>query len=130
MTEGKCACLLISVLLVACVETPPPQAGNDMLDESPEIRSWLAGINGEASVQANSAVTTSAPPVDEMIGGLEQRLLENSNDLKGWRLLAQSYAFTGDMKNARSAADKAVALGADAAEIKTVIVSAHMSRSR
>jgi cytochrome c-type biogenesis protein CcmH/NrfG len=59
----------------------------------------------------NSA--TTAAPVAELIGGLEARLANAPNDAKGWALLAQSYAFVGDVAAAEHALQRAVALGAD-----------------
>ena len=65
-----------------------------------------------------------------MIGGLEARLREQPEDLKGWRLLARSYAYVGDMPRAASAAERAIALGADADEMRAIVAAGHTGRLR
>ncbi len=61
--------------------------------------------------------STDIPGVASMIGGLEQRLAAEPNDLKGWVLLAQSYAFIGNTTAADHAISQAVQLGADEAAL-------------
>lgn len=52
-----------------------------------------------------------AQSVTALLGGLEARLADNSDDAKGWLLLAQSYDHLGRIADARHAYDKAAALG-------------------
>ena len=73
---------------------------------------------------------TGVPPVAEMVGDLEARLERQPDDLQGWRLLAQSYAFLGDMQSAREATDRAVVLGADRDEVEAAVRRAHTTRGR
>lgn len=70
-----------------------------------------------ASVPESSAVT-SAAPIHSLIGGLEARLERDPGDVKGWALLAQSYAFLGDLDGAERATRRAVELGMDEAALR------------
>ena len=69
--------------------------------------------------------TESLDSVSTLLTGLEARLREAPNDLKGWSLLAQSYAFVGRMEEAYSAIDRAVALGADRVPLERRVRAAH-----
>jgi len=75
-----------------------------------------------ASTQQTRSV--SAASVDQLIGGLEQRLENNPTDSKGWALLAQSYAFLGDAERAESALMRAVELGLDEDELRDRVATA------
>src|SRR5215471_2007988 len=44
----------------------------------------------------DGSTPTQAASVSSLVGGLEQRLAAQPNDVDGWALLAQSYAFMGD----------------------------------
>ena len=52
-------------------------------------------------------------PVASLVDGLKQRLAAQPDDPNGWALLAQSYAFMGNMEEAEKAVKKAVSLGID-----------------
>ena len=49
--------------------------------------------------------------VTELLAGLEQRLVENPDDAKGWLLLARSYDHVGRPEDAAAAYDRARELG-------------------
>jgi len=70
---------------------------------------------------ADASEPVQAAPVSSLIGGLEQRLAANPDDVQGWTLLAQSYAFMGDVAAADRAVRKAVALGVDEQELRARI---------
>jgi len=57
-------------------------------------------------------------PIESLVGGLEARLAENPDDVNGWVLLAQSYAFLGDESQVEHAVQRAVALGVDEATLR------------
>jgi hypothetical protein len=62
---------------------------------------------------ADGSTPMQVAPVSSFVGGLEQRLAAQPNDVEGWALLAQSYAFMGDAAAADRAVKKAAALGMD-----------------
>jgi cytochrome c-type biogenesis protein CcmH len=70
---------------------------------------------GAAAVTSpvDGASPTQVAPVSSLVAGLEQRLAAQPDDVNGWALLAQSYAFMGDAAAADGAVKKAVALGMD-----------------
>jgi len=55
--------------------------------------------------------------VDALVDGLAARLRIESNDVKGWALLARSYAYLGRVEDARMAAARAVELGYDGPDL-------------
>lgn len=61
--------------------------------------------------QATASKTDGIAPVGSLLTGLEQRLLENPDDAKGWLLLAKSYQHLGKNEEAAAAYEKAAALG-------------------
>lgn len=73
---------------------------------------------------ADGSATMQVAPVSSLVGGLEQRLAGQPNDVNGWALLAQSYAFMGDAAAADGAVKKAVALGMDEQALRARIDSA------
>lgn len=89
------------------------------------VREW-ATEEGPASSSAIPAGSASVPPVEDMIAGLEARLASNPDDVEGWSLLAQSYAYIGRMSDARQAVDRAVLLGADRAALEARVRRAHV----
>ena len=123
MAQGKCAILLLVLTLAACAERPAPPA----LGDTDPVREWLATSADQPS-PASTPTSTSAPPVNTLIVGLEQRLAADPSDVSGWRLLAQSHAYLGDMAAARAAAERAVGLGADSDELDALILTAHSER--
>ncbi len=68
-----------------------------------------------------------AASVTDLLAGLEARLEESPNDGKGWLLLAQSYEHLGQVSEARSAYEKAVALGQSNAELEAKLVGSATS---
>ena len=70
-----------------------------------------------ASGQTSGGIADVAP-VQSLIGGLEARLANDPGDVKGWALLAQSYAFVGDSEGAENAIHRAVELGMDEAALR------------
>ena len=117
---------LASLLVAAC-----SGSNNDYLTGSSDmdrVQGWL-NETGEP-VQSTTNSVRNAAPVSQMIDGLARRLESQPNDEAGWRLLAQSYAYIGDMEKARVAADRAVALGADSQAISAALVQAHTDRRR
>ncbi len=90
----------------------------------------LARVHAWASppatiVEKTPARTAELDSVGSLLAGLENRLQEQPDDLKGWSLLAQSYAFVGRMEDAYSAIDRAVALGADRVPLERRVSAAH-----
>ena len=72
----------------------------------------------------DGSAPTQAAPVPSLVGGLEQRLAARPDDVDGWALLAQSYAFMGDAVAADGAIKKAVALGMDEQTLRARVDSA------
>ncbi len=62
--------------------------------------------------------------VTSLLAGLEARLEENPDDAKGWLLLAKSYDHLGRGAEARSAYDKAAALGMTDAALESSLSAA------
>jgi len=129
MVRSTIAGLILAALVAACgkgVADAGEPAGDS---EAAVVKDWLdtSATPSPAAQPSAAAPIQSAPPVDDLVGPLEMRLAANPDDVKGWRLLAQSYAFVGRMDDARVAAEKAVALGADAASLEAQILDAHTS---
>ena len=72
----------------------------------------------------DSASPMQAAPISSLVSGLEQRLAAQPNDMDGWALLAQSYAFMGDAAAADGAIKKAIALGMDEQALRARVDSA------
>lgn len=79
---------------------------------------WPRSSNRTPQPAQPAAGMTAVASVDSMIVGLEGRLAREPGDTKGWALLAQSYAFLGDIPKAESALSRAVELGFDAADLR------------
>lgn len=60
--------------------------------------------------QSNNSGNENAPALSELLPQMEQRLLEQPDDIEGWRLLGRSYLSVGEFDRARSAFEQAVAL--------------------
>jgi cytochrome c-type biogenesis protein CcmH/NrfG len=89
----------------------------------PAERESAVPTPGTAAAGEGTAPTQVAP-VSSLVGGLEQRLAAQPNDVQGWALLAQSYAFMGDATAAEAAIKKAVALGMDEQALRARVDSA------
>lgn len=72
---------------------------------------FLAGLC--LSVQASGAAGQTVPSVAELVVGLEQRLQENPNDMRGWVLLGKSYHHLQNWTKATEAFKQAKKLGYD-----------------
>ena len=80
------------------------------------VRADEAGRDGNAATQV--------APVSSLVGGLEKRLAAQPDDVEGWALLAQSYAFMGDAAAADGALKRAVSLGMDEQSLRARIDTA------
>lgn len=80
---------------------------------SPDRSSASARTAESMAASNDGSAPMQAAPISSLVGGLEQRLAAQPNDMDGWALLAQSYAFMGDAAAANGAVKKAVALGMD-----------------
>ena len=131
MTQGTRIALVALLLLTAC--TDPQQQRTSVPDGSfagsDDVQSWLGSLDAVPSNAPDRQRATRVAPVSEMIVGLEERLGRAPDDVKGWRLLARSYAFVGDMDRARSAAERAVALGADAQDLEAALIETHTGKT-
>ena len=114
--------VLLCALLIACESNTSDRSV--AVAQTGPARAWLDGV-ADKNVAPD---TYDLAPVSEMVVGLQRRLEDQPNDVKGWKLLAQSYAYTGDMQNAQNAADRAIELGADETTMSTAIMSAHTDR--
>lgn len=74
-----------------------------------------------------SRPVTSVAPVAELVSGLQERLAEDPDDVKGWALLAQSYAFMTDRPKAEEAIARAVELGFDEEDLRHRVEMAFQS---
>jgi hypothetical protein len=92
---------------------------------SPE-RASASNARTADSVATSSDGSTpmQAAPISSLVTGLEQRLAAQPDDVDGWALLAQSYAFMGDAAAANGAIKKAVALGMDEQALRARVDSA------
>jgi hypothetical protein len=92
------------------------------------IPEWLQETGAAPAPTVPSAAgaggVVTAAPIVELIGGLETRLASEPDDVKGWALLAQSYAFVGDAADAERALQRAVALGADELDVRARVQAA------
>jgi len=131
MYSGRLLLLILCGLTTACSDVPAARNPAPVDGVDAQITDWLAGSNEQlpnSRIPAHSPEI--APPVSDLIAGLEARLESNPDDVKGWRLLAQSYSFTGDSEAARNALNKAVSLGADRSELNQSVSQANTSRNR
>jgi len=64
-----------------------------------------------AAPLADGSAPVQVAPVSSLVGGLEQRLAAQPDDVNGWALLAQSYAFMGDAAAARRSDEGHAMLG-------------------
>jgi cytochrome c-type biogenesis protein CcmH/NrfG len=117
---------VVSTLLFASQSA----SGGDELsaDERATISRWLAVERAEETPRRDVVAAHPAPPIDQLVAGLEKRLQDAPGDRAGWMLLAQTYAWLGRMEEARAAADTAVALGADGELIEGKLMAAHTRR--
>lgn len=119
-------------VLAACDASPSDSSASETDGAAADIDvvgNWAATQSTSPidplTVDELHAQSSSQPPVADMIAGLEQRLAANPDDVKGWTLLATSYAYVGQMSDAQHAKLKAVELGADAEQLERQIIDAH-----
>jgi cytochrome c-type biogenesis protein CcmH len=100
-----------------------PRATSAFARETSAPESISAAIQSPADEnQRQPRFQTGLPPVDEMIRRLAVRLLQNPNDVEGWRTLGWSYASIGHFSEAGEAYAKAIELRPGAAEIRSARV--------
>ena len=121
--------LLVLPMLGLGACTPESGNRNDGASADDEelaiVREWAAN-ESPAPAAVPTTEPASVPPVEDMIAGLEARLASNPDDVEGWSLLAQSYAYIGRMSDAREAVDRAVALGAEQDALEERVRRAHV----
>jgi cytochrome c-type biogenesis protein CcmH len=78
----------------------------------------------EQATRSERQPQNSVPPVEEMIQRLATRLVQNPNDLDGWRTLGWAYLNTGRFSEAGEVYAKAIELGPDIAELRGARVEA------
>ncbi len=130
MASKTFAGLIAILVLSGCAERPKSMTDNELPAVSRKLNSWLDSDKPALLPTNPDAAKQNVPAVHDMVGALEDRLADNPDDMKGWSLLAQSYAFIGRMDDAQSAADRAIALGADPEQMRARILSAHTSSER
>ena len=92
----------------------------------PDVADYNAPVhtaNNNVRAMPTAREPGKAASVTDLLAGLEARLEESPNDGKGWLLLAQSYEHLGQIPEARSAYDRAVALGQSNTELEAKLVS-------
>jgi predicted Zn-dependent protease len=78
---------------------------------------------------AAAAAGPAASSIESLIAPLEARLASQPEDVKGWALLAQSYAYVGDDAEAERALARAVGLGMDEATLRARLDAARRSHA-
>ena len=126
MAQGNCAVFISLVFIAACSEEP---VSADRSVDAEQLRLWVETLDRARPPATAHETPGTVAPVGQLIDGLEKRLTDNPADRQGWRLLAQSYAYVGDMPRARSAAEKAVTLGANRNELEAALLSVHSGQA-
>ena len=123
LSTGAIIVLIAAVVIAGIVDR---QTSNDTVSAIAGLESiaWPRESTTRAPV---AAAPTNVAPVGDLITGLEARLEQNPSDVKGWALLAQSYAFIADADGTEIALEKAVALGFDEADLRQRIELASRS---
>jgi cytochrome c-type biogenesis protein CcmH len=97
-----------------------PRATSAFAREPSTVASFAAATQSLTDEdQGQTRLQTGLPPVDEMIRRLAARLVQNPNDVAGWRTLGWSYASIGHFSEAAEAYAKAIELSPGAAEIRS-----------
>lgn len=114
--------VVVTVVVTGDSDDPGPgdtrAASGIALDEMARVTTSLR--DPEPTVQSAERIA----PVPSLLDGLKRRLEAAPDDARGWALLAQSYAFVGEMDLADQAVDRAVSLGFDEADLKQRVASA------
>lgn len=90
----------------------------DSVDELLQSGATLSWGAGSAAPPPASRASATPGTVGSLVGGLEAKLAANPDDVSGWALLAQSYAFIGDTEGTERAIAHAVALGFDEQDLR------------
>ena len=97
-----------------------PRATSAFAPEPSTLESFAGAIRSPADEDRQQPrFQTGLPPVDEMIRRLATRLVQNPNDVAGWRTLGWSYASIGHFSEAAEAYAKAIELNPGTAEIRS-----------
>lgn len=125
---------IVGVVLVAWVaiagtkiylDRAPSQARDATEASTFRLPEWSRESAAPApTLSTDETRAMTAAPIGDLIGGLEARLATEPDDVKGWALLAQSYAFVGDTAGAERALQRAVALGADEQALRAQVQAA------
>lgn len=97
-----------------------------------ESLAWPVDPSATRARAGGAAAATEGPvasSVESLIAPLESRLAKQPKDVKGWALLAQSYAYVGDDAAAEKALSRAVELGMDEATLRARLDAARRSHA-
>lgn len=118
---------LLAIVLIGCGSESVEQPSAGLSSDDQRILAWSNQRDEKTTPSATKK--HNAAPVSDLVAGLEARLESNPDDAGGWTLLAQSYAFTGRMLEAKDAGARAVALGANEEHIESLLLAAHTRTS-
>lgn len=113
LSVGIAASKLDDNVSTASVSAISPRTTGALASLPLESLAWPPTLTTQVTRPGAAPTLTEAAPVASLITRLETRLAEQADDVKGWVLLAQSYAFTGNDEAAEHAVRRAVALGFD-----------------
>lgn len=86
---------------------------------------YLATGNPNAIlVQEQAKQRPTADDIDTLISGVEQRLQENPEDIRGWEILSRTYSTLGRHKKARDAYLNLIALQGETADLLAALAQA------
>ena len=128
MTGKRLYIFLLVAMSAGCNSSRPadePLVAGIANEDVEIVRSWLSAQSSPAVVPTSASKSSAVAPVGDMLAGLESRLAQNPDDVSGWRLLAQSYAYVGRMQEAQAAADEAVRLGANREQLDAAMLAVH-----
>lgn len=96
------------------------QAALATVDDAVRAAASPPGLTGPA---LPAPPVRTAPPVADLVAGLEARLQRQPDDAEGWRLLGRSYRYLGREAEAVEALRRAEALAAGAAAAPAAVVA-------
>jgi cytochrome c-type biogenesis protein CcmH len=111
--------------LLTLSDRPDPSSGGGPIrsargPETSAVEQLAAATFGpDADGQPQSPLQAHLGTVDEMIGGLVERLNRNPKDAQGWRTLGWSYFNTERFAQSAAAYGKAIALNPENAELRS-----------
>lgn len=100
-----------SLFAVVALAVAVVAAGIYWVASQKEVATEDLRAHSSSTTPMQSSSSMNLDSVDNMVGGLEDRLRDNPDDGKGWLLLAKSYLHMGRMDEARDAYRKAESLG-------------------